>query len=491
VTDQSSQHSGQHTLGSGTKLRLVDAVAQSVGFMGPVFSIAFLVPLVMGITSVSGNGAGIAAPLAVLVAAVGVLGFGWIVAQYARRIHAAGSLYDYVTDGLGQRVGGASGLLYYAGVLILGCAILIMLGGTIHDTLEGEFGHSVLSELGWDLVLLVLVSVTGYFGVALSTRLQLTLAVVSIVVVAIFFIYVIIQVGGENDVLRTFDPGEAPNGLSGVMFGVLYGVLLYTGFETAANLGEETDHPARDIPRAVLFSVLAITGFYLLGSYAQIAGFGFDLDVIGEAAGAPLFALASPESVGGYGSVAIVRLMELVVILDMLAVLIGCATAGARGLFALARDRRIPAVLATVSSRKTPLAAGIFVTVAYLVAILVTTQWTSLWASPDFPHYVAMFNVMAAFGSFSMACIYFLLSLGALRGLADHPKRWAVVLASVVGMVVTAAAIFGAVYKVSAPVVYAPIASVVVFVLGLLIVRGAASAEGPPAGVGSGAGAQA
>ena len=77
-----------------TRLKLVDAVAQSVGFMGPVFSIAFLVPLVMGITSATGNGAGVAAPLAVLIAAIGVLAFGWIIAEYARRIHAAGSLYD-------------------------------------------------------------------------------------------------------------------------------------------------------------------------------------------------------------------------------------------------------------------------------------------------------------------------------------------------------------------------------------------------------------
>ncbi len=123
------------SLGGARKLRLLDAIAQSVGFMGPVFSIAFLVPLVMGITSATGNGAGIAAPLAVLIAAIGVLGFGWIVSEYARRIHAAGALYDYVTDGLGQRLGGASGLLYYAGVLGLGSATLVMLGGTIHDTL--------------------------------------------------------------------------------------------------------------------------------------------------------------------------------------------------------------------------------------------------------------------------------------------------------------------------------------------------------------------
>ena len=362
------------SLGSSTGLRLVDAVAQSVGFMGPVFSIAFLVPLVMGITSATGNGAGVAAPLAVLIAAIGVLGFGWIVAEYARRIHAAGSLYDYVTDGLGIRAGGASGFLYYAGVFALGAAILVMLGGTIHDTLSTEFNHTFLPEAGWDIVLLAIACVTVFYGVSLSTRTQLTLAVISITVVTIFFVYVIIKVGSDNDVAKTLNPSNAPNGFSGIMYGVLYGVLLFTGFETAANLGEETHHPARDIPRAVLFSVLGITGFYLVGTYAQIAGFGFDLNAIGQAAGAPLFALASPASAGGYGSVAVVRLMELVVMLDMLAVMIGCATAGSRGLFALGRDGRLPRALGKPSARGVPVVAGVVLMVLYAITIAITIQ---------------------------------------------------------------------------------------------------------------------
>ena len=453
-----------------TKLKLVDAVAQSVGFMGPVFSIAFLVPLVIGITSASGKGAGIAAPLAVLISAIGVLGVGWIVAEYARRIHAAGSLYDYVTDGLGARVGGASGFLYYAGIIVLGAAILIMLGGTIHDTLLAEFNHAYLSELGWDIVLLIIAAATVFLGVALSTRAQLSLALFSITVVSIFFVYVIIKVGSDNDVAKTFNPSNSlDGGMGGILYGVLYGVLLFTGFETAANLGEETEHPARDIPRAVLYSVVGITVFYLVGSYAQIAGFNFDLDAIGQAAGAPLFALASPGSAGGYGSVAVVRLMELVVMLDMLAVMIGCATAGSRGLFALGRDGRLPRALGKSGSRGTPVVAGTVLMVIYAIAIAMTIWWTGLWEFGGLPHYVAMFSVGSAFGGLAIAVIYFLLCIGALRGLADHPKYWAVILAAVVGILVTGGAVWGAVYKAQAPISYTPWAALVIFLIGLVV----------------------
>jgi amino acid transporter len=108
----STTSESQRLGGSGRKLGLVDVVAQSVGFMGPVFSIAFLVPLVVGIISATGKGAGNAAPLAVLIAAIGILAVAWVVSEYAKRIQAAGALYDYVTDGLGQKLGAMSGFVY-------------------------------------------------------------------------------------------------------------------------------------------------------------------------------------------------------------------------------------------------------------------------------------------------------------------------------------------------------------------------------------------
>ena len=101
------------------RLHLPDVVAQSVGFLGPVFSSAFLIPLVAGIISASGKGGGVASPISVIIAAIGVFALGWVVSRYARRIHAAGSLYDYVAEGLGRRAGVAAGWLYYGGILAL------------------------------------------------------------------------------------------------------------------------------------------------------------------------------------------------------------------------------------------------------------------------------------------------------------------------------------------------------------------------------------
>ena len=74
----------------------------------------------------------------------------------------------------------------------------------------------------------------------ISTRVQLLLALVSVAVVLAFFINVIINAPVNS--LKAFNPAEAPN-YTGILFGVLYGVLIFVGFETAANLAEEAEEP--------------------------------------------------------------------------------------------------------------------------------------------------------------------------------------------------------------------------------------------------------
>ncbi len=79
------------------------------------------------------------------------------------------------------------------------------------------------------------------------------------------------------------------------------------------------------------------TVFFILAAYVEVAGFHYSLKTLTAAAGAPLFALGAAKSAGGYGGTWIDRLLELVVLFDMLAVAIGCAVSASRGIFAMAR----------------------------------------------------------------------------------------------------------------------------------------------------------
>jgi len=447
-------------------LSLPDVIAQSVGFIGPVFSSAFVIPLVVGVISASGKGGGVASPVSVILAAIGVFALGWIVSSYAREIHAAGSLYDYVTRGLGERVGTAAGWLYYGGVTVLLTGLLLLIGGYLQSTIQAEFGVNPLPSWLWTLILIVVIAGILYFGVRVSTRSQLVLALVSILVVTIFFISVIVKLGSANS-LKPFNPSSAADGWSGIFFGMLYGVLLFVGFETAANLAEETPNPRREIPIAVMAAAGIAAGFYVLATYVEVAGFHYSLKAITSAAAAPLFALGAPAHAGGYGGTWIDRLLELVVLFDMLAVAIGCAVSASRGIFAMGRDRRLPASLAiTRKQNGAPLGAAAFVVGASIVTLLINQFWTGLFALPGTPHYFALFAWGSTFGGFALVVVYLLMSIGSLRSFATSARRVSIIVTAVIGILVTAAAIFGSFYKVTSPTIWAPWLALALLVVG-------------------------
>jgi len=244
-------------------------------------------------------------------------------------------------------------------------------------------------------------------------------------------------------------------------------VLLFVGFETAANLAEETPNPRREIPIAVMTTAGIATVFYVLATYVEVAGFHYSLKAITAAAAAPLFALGAPAKAGGYGGTWIDRLLELVVLFDMLAVAIGCAVSASRGIFAMARDRRVPAALATTrKANGAPLGAAAFVIGAAIVTLLINQFWTGLFALPATPHYFALFAWGSTFGGFALVVVYLLMSVGSLRSFATSSRRVSLVISAVIGILITAAAIYGSFYKVTSPTIWAPWLALALLVIG-------------------------
>lgn len=427
-------------------LSVIDALAQSTGFMGPVFSSALLIPLVVG-AGAAGKGAGIATPVAVILAALGVGAIGWIIAAYSRRMHAAGALYDYVTDGFGKRVGFVAGWLYYGCTLLLTSAIVLVVGGITSDFLLSAYGVGIPYWV-LDLVYAVLLFGVLYFGVRISTRAQLVLVLTSAALVLAFFVSIIARGGHGGNSMRPFSPAASADGWSGIFFGIIYAVLLFVGFESAANLGEETAHPKRAIPIAILGSVGVVGLFYVLAAYAQDIGFGLDANKWG-ANPAPLFTLGAPAA---FGNSVLLDLLNIVVILDIMAVGIGAAVASTRGLFAMARDRRIPRLLAKVDRRwGTPINAILFqvlLAVAFVIFVRVDHGVFGLNGAPE---YFPFFAWIVGLGGLGLVVVYATIALGAIPGLWNHTNRAGLLIAASVAFVVAAGGIVGSIYKVPAP----------------------------------------
>ena len=87
---------------------------------------------------------------------------------------------------------------------------------------------------------------------------------------------------------------------------------------------------------------------------------------------------------------------------------------------------------------------------------------------PELPHYFSLFAWCSTFGGFALLVVYLLMSVGALVGLRDHERYGGVVLAAIVGIAITAAAIFGSFYKVTSPTILAPVYALIWGALGFL-----------------------
>jgi amino acid transporter len=434
------------------RVSMTGVLAQSVGFMGPVFSVATLLPLIVGL-SATGRGAGVATPLAIAIAAVGIFGAGWIIAQYAKRIHLCGSLYEYICDAFGPRVGVVAGWLYFGAMLVLAAATFLVLGGLTADFLQNAFSVSVA---WWVLALIfaVLVMAVVVVGVQISVRAQLALVLISSAVVAAFSLYIIAKggLGGNSLSTKPFNP-LAIGGLD-LLYGVLYGINMFIGFESAANLAEETDDPKRHVPRAVLWSLTIVGLYFLVTAYGQVVGFGLDAEAWKNSV-FPLQALASG---GEFGSTGFGNFMAALIILDIAAVAIGVGVAASRGMLSMARAGRLPAALATVHPRfRTPVGAAALIGAVSVAAILLVVLSDGVFSratgQPDVlqPQWAPMFGWMAGFAGAGFALMYLTVSIAGARGLWHEVSRVKLVVAASAGVAVSAGAVFGAVYKAASP----------------------------------------
>jgi amino acid transporter len=148
---------------------------------------------------------------------------------------------------------------------------------------------------------------------------------------------------------------------------------------------------------------------------------------------------------------------------------VGAAVASTRGVFAMARDRRLPGALAKVSKRYgTPVAAIVLLMVVQAILIVVSEANDTLLALPGLPHYFSVFVWCATFGGFALLVVYFLMSIGAFRGVGEDKATAGLIVAALVGIAITAAAIFGSFYKVTSPTLLAPWSAVIWFAIGLV-----------------------
>lgn len=238
--------------------------AQAIANIAPSAVIAFTAAAIY-------LSAGTGTILSFALATVVILSVGYCVVVFARRNASAGSLYTYVSKGLGPF--GA----YLAGVaLLVGCWGIAAgsLGGAISYT--SDFLISLGIPAGGTVATIVLAVVLGGLatlftirGIRLSARVSLTLELISVTIIIILLVLALVWAGPAAWDPSQFSLSDVPG--QGVAAGMVLGILGFVGFSSADALGREARNPYTAIPRAIMWSALVVGVLYVFAAYTQIA----------------------------------------------------------------------------------------------------------------------------------------------------------------------------------------------------------------------------
>jgi amino acid transporter len=364
-----------------SRLSLPEAVGLSVSVICPTVTAAFNITLVV-------QAAGPAAPLTFAIGTVAMALVALSFMAFTRRVAHAGSAYAYITHTFGSRAGFVAGwslLLTYLG-FTTGLAGLV--GSFVAAGLK-EFSIDIGS---WWIVIAAAAILMGWWlgvrDMRLAGRLMLALEALAVSAVVVLCVIILLRVRPSMaETAATFRPSAAFNGWKGLGFGMVFSILSFAGFEGAATLGEETHNPHRNIPTAMLATVLGSGLFFVFVAYCEVIGFGpAGINALAKSE-APLNDLALR-----YVSPGLAIALDLAAATSCLASVIGSLAAAARVLFALGRGGLAPSLGEVHAVHGTPASA---VSMTAILVIAPFLLWAPFVGAGNFYSYTSTVGVLA------------------------------------------------------------------------------------------------
>lgn len=432
-------------------LNYLEVFGQSIANDGPSLAIATGVGLVAINASDGSTIVFIAATVAIVLVAINI-------GSFARRLASSGSLYEFARRGIGTVGGFVTGWSQIAGYLggaMFACiAMFVYLQAFLSDL------HVSFNGKGWAALVVLagaaLAMFLAYRSIRLSTRTELVLEVVSILVISILAIVILVKYGAHFDT-RQFNTSSLH--FHGLVLGFPLAILSFVGFESSASLGVEANRPHHFIPRAVIGTAVGIGIFFIILSYIQLAGFDhFHKDIATSAA--PLNDLASAYGIGTLGTI-----ISAGIVCSAFGIALACLTAASRIAMTMSNDGLFPKALARTSpTHRTPVVGvvlgGALIALLPIVLLLIGDDPIALLTD------IGEVTALGLLVAYLLVCIAAPVYLSKVRGLTPVNA-----LIGVLGTLAVAAMIFGQVDPwPPAPVRGILIGFAIYLVVGLVIV---------------------
>ncbi|WP_328398618.1 APC family permease [Streptomyces sp. NBC_00390] len=344
-----------------------DTTVMAVAGSAPAYSIA-------ATTSVLLATVGLAGPAALLYCAIPMLGIVLAYGRLGRLDVNAGAGYSWVGRTLHPFLGFLSGWALVVSTTIFMVAGSLPAGALTLSLFDASLAENptlaTLAGAGWFLTMLLIV----LGGTRLTVRAQLLLTGFELSILLLFIGAALLVGGGQLAFDWSWFGFSHFEGTAGFASGALIATFYYWGWDVTGNLSEETRNSRRTAGLASLIGVGVV--FLLFEAFTVAVNMTLSTAQI-KAAGSNVLGALGEAIWPGIGG----KLLVIAVLLSTVATLETTLIQVTRSLFAMGRDRTMPAVLGRVHRRwNTPWAA---VAVVGVVAVVMFAASMALGSVGD------------------------------------------------------------------------------------------------------------
>jgi amino acid transporter len=268
----------------------------------------------------------------------------WSYATMASVVPHAGSVFAYATRGLGTTVGFLAGWLALLDYLLIPSVAYLFSGIALH-----ALAPSVPAWV-FTTVAFVVTTALNFAGVRVAARVGWVVLVLEVLVLALFLVGAAVVVVTDGPARPWSSPFVAFDGLSAshVMGAVSVAVLSYLGFDAIAGFAEETTGTSGTVGRAITVCLVISGALFVLQTMLGAWLSPWTPSTLADAParqGTAFYAMVRSLPLPGLATA-----MALTKAIGPAFAAMAAQAAAARLLFGMARDGRLPAALATVSS---------------------------------------------------------------------------------------------------------------------------------------------
>lgn len=340
-------------------LGLPQIIASTLANIAPAMSFFFSFGVIAA-------GAGVGAPLTVLVAMIVILFLTNTLAQFSRYRPSTGSFVTFIGMAFGSWAGAAASIFVVIGYCVAASSVVVISGGWASQTLHLFLGIHV----SWQILSIIVTVIVGFLvarGISLSTTWAAIFFYFELVLL-VFGAILMLVVNHKFISLAPFELSSVLGGWKGIGLGFPLAVYLFIGWENSAMLAEETTNPRRNVPRALIVGTVSIGVLYIFLSFATETAFHNNVKAISNSA-LP-FVDAFKASAAG-----LLFIAYLAGLTSIFSSLIGLTNAQARILFSSSREGLLPRFFGKVHvQHRTPhTAMWAYIILALLIVLIFGT----------------------------------------------------------------------------------------------------------------------